>query len=315
MSVTHQTQFCPLLQEKFIWHSADLLDLVSASYRKICDYIEHDRIKFNVRQVKYLVKKLLKPAMEDKVPCVTAYGRYNQSQMSEMMVECCSHTICELLKCIKFMDIWCMDRMLYLDDDIGDIRDQICLTLELDEESVNGSLHVLDEPNVIDLDTKDMQLRCGDVIDKPASGGCSIEFKVAKILFSKLGRIHQQNLTCSTIPNSPRISPKDLTQRKFLGKGRCPVFQFEWLGNIFAGKVFEAEISRDPLEFERFGRSCRREAEILSTFQHPNIVQLRGYCIDAERNTCTLLLDLMSHDLSHFLRTRTHRHPFLILKP
>jgi len=96
----------------------------------------------------------------------------------------------------------------------------------------------------------------------------------------------------------PNIEPTDLTSGKKIGSGSCgAVYEMRWLGQKFAKKTFQG--------FEN--ESFKQEAAILDGLSHPHIVRLFGISID-KRHGCSLVMELMSEDLSECIRKRTVSH-------
>ncbi|KAJ7516219.1 hypothetical protein O6H91_22G047900 [Diphasiastrum complanatum] len=336
VSYPPETQSNPFLQENPLL-TADLMDLIRESYTKICQSFKFFGLKFNERQLEYLVNNLLQPAIETTLPRLEkldpdAFTRCSPVlteflfliKTVEMVVDCCKdsnwwiHALTradggmdfsflsyELLKCISLVEI-VYAHVTNSEQDY--VLNLVSFTLE-DEESVIQTMHKPGEPDVRNIDTRKLQVLCDEVIHTHTTvrGAGFIDkekFPVAKILSARIsqsgaGRIDQQN-SSFTIQDYLWIPPEQLAWQKPLGQGAYgTVHEVQWLGNRFAGKLFQTADNE----------SFKREAAILSTLQHCCIVQLWGCCIDDKLNTCTLLVDLMTQDLFDFMEERASAAP------
>jgi ribosomal protein S24E len=83
---------------------------------------------------------------------------------------------------------------------------------------------------------------------------------------------------------------KTLPIVKHLGHGAYgAVFESVWLGLPCAQKVFKGAENV----------SFKKEADILGTLKHPNIIQL--FCCTTDAKSCSLVMELMSTDLRNFM--------------
>jgi serine/threonine protein kinase len=106
-----------------------------------------------------------------------------------------------------------------------------------------------------------------------------------------------ENLAAA-VPSLWKVDPRDLKKGKKLGGGSYgKVYETKWLTEKYAKKVFRS------VQHERF----KRESDILARFCHPNVVRTVCWSENTKSNNCSLVMDLMTEDLSKFL----HRVPRL----
>ncbi|CAK9860842.1 unnamed protein product [Sphagnum jensenii] len=123
-----------------------------------------------------------------------------------------------------------------------------------------------------------------------------------------LDRYSQQASDQSTKVESPLLlwntqDDKTLPMLKHLGHGASgAVYKSVWLGLSCAQKVFTGAENV----------SFKKEADILGTLKHPNIIKL--FCCTTDAESCSLVMELMSTDLRKLMdekmKVRKHVVPF-----
>jgi hypothetical protein len=125
-----------------------------------------------------------------------------------------------------------------------------------------------------------------------------------------LDRYSQQASDQSTKVESPLLlwntqDDKTLPMLKHLGHGASgAVYKSVWLGLPCAQKVFTGAENV----------SFKKEADILGTLKHPNIIKL--FCCTTDAESCSLVMELMSTDLRNLMddkmKDRKHVVPFCL---
>jgi len=125
-----------------------------------------------------------------------------------------------------------------------------------------------------------------------------------------LDRYSQQASGQSTKVESPLLlwntqDDRTLPIAKHLGQGTYgTVYQSVWLGLPCAQKVFTGAENV----------SFKKEADILGTLKHPNIIKL--FCCTTDAESCSLVMELMSTDLRNLMddkmKDRKHVVPFCL---
>ncbi|KAF4354775.1 hypothetical protein F8388_017979 [Cannabis sativa] len=114
------------------------------------------------------------------------------------------------------------------------------------------------------------------------------EIKLSELLINKLNG--SENFKGKLFPSSVLLGGKDYQVRRRLGGGN-QFKEIQWLGETFASRHFFADIQ--PLV---------PEITNLLSLSHPNILQYLCGFFDEEKKECFLVMELMSKDLSSYLK-------------
>ena len=107
----------------------------------------------------------------------------------------------------------------------------------------------------------------------------------------------------------------DLLKDQVLGSGSYgTVYKAKCDDLICAAKCLHPilEQSTSPIECKSPTRRFEDEIHLLSTVQHPNIIQYLGVLVDPSTNRPVLLMELMDQSLTHYLSTTLQSVPFWI---
>lgn len=114
------------------------------------------------------------------------------------------------------------------------------------------------------------------------------------------------DLTMKDVEES-KINFSELLQLQLIGSGgAATVYKAQWEGQDVAMKVIRVGEGETPTDFERqqFSKvfnEFRREAAVMSGLEHPNLVSLKGVCLEP---LCILTEYLENGDLYNYLHTK-----------